>query len=63
MSQHMIPEFQTILSEIVTDLLSAQDINDLNNSTITDANNTVIENFDFMNFYRNEARNFSKTCQ
>ncbi|WP_159780268.1 hypothetical protein [Flavobacterium sp. 9AF] len=59
----MIPEFQTILSEIVTDLLSAQDINDLNNSTITDANNTVIENFDFMNFYRNEARNFSKTCQ
>ena len=52
MSQHMIPVFQNILSEIVNNLLSAQNTNDLNNTPITEANGTVIENFDFMHFYK-----------
>ena len=55
MFNQMIPVFQNILSEIVNDLLSAQNINDLNNSMITDTNGTVIENFNFMNFYKHIA--------
>ncbi|WP_445457225.1 hypothetical protein [Flavobacterium sp. HNIBRBA15423] len=52
MSQHMIPVFKNILSEIVNDLLSPSDIADFNITPITDANGTVIENFDFMHFYK-----------
>ncbi len=52
MSQHMIPQFQTILSEIVNVLLSSQNIAYLNNQQITDLNGVFIENFNFMNFYK-----------
>ncbi|UOX33695.1 ERF4 family protein [Flavobacterium sediminilitoris] len=52
MFNQMIPVFQNILSEIITDLLSAQDIVDTNNYPITDTNGIVIENFNFMNFYK-----------
>ena len=48
---HMIPVFQTILSEIITDLIPQSDINVLNNTPITDANGNFIENFDFQHFY------------
>ena len=47
----MIPVFQTILSQIITDLIPQNDINVLNNTPITDANGTVIENFSLTNFY------------
>lgn len=55
MSDHMIPQFKIILSEIVNDLLSAQDLANLNIATITDSNNTIIENFDFQHFYASLA--------
>ena len=52
MFNQMIPVFQNILSEIIADLLSAQNISYLNNQQVTDANGTIIENFNFMNFYK-----------
>ena len=52
MFNQMIPIFQTILSEIVNDLLSPQDIADSYITPITDGNGTIIENFNFMNFYK-----------
>ena len=55
MSDHMIPEFQTILSEIINDLLSAQDLVNLNNGTIIDSNGIIIENFNFQHFYTSLA--------
>lgn len=48
---HMIPVFQTILSEIITDLIPQNEINVLLNTPITDLNGTFIENFNIMNFY------------
>ena len=55
MSGHMIPEFKTILSEIINDLLSAQDLVNLNNGTIIDSNGIIIENFNFQHFYTSLA--------
>ncbi|VXC17842.1 exported hypothetical protein [Flavobacterium sp. 9AF] len=55
MSQHMIPEFQTILSEIITDLIPQSDILVLNNTPITDFNGNFIENFNFQHFYTSLA--------
>ena len=55
MSDHMIPEFKTILSEIINDLLSAQDLVNLNNGTIIDSNGIIIENFNFQHFYTSLA--------
>ncbi|UOX33693.1 hypothetical protein LXD69_16870 [Flavobacterium sediminilitoris] len=52
MFNQMIPVFQNILFEIIADLLSAQNISYLNNQQVTDANGTIIENFNFMNFYK-----------
>ncbi|WP_130733253.1 hypothetical protein [Flavobacterium sp. J27] len=52
MFNQMIPVFQNILSEIISELLSTEDIADTNNNPITDANGIVIENFNFMNFYK-----------
>ncbi len=51
MSQHMIPEFQTILSEIITDLITQSDILVLNNTVINDLNGMFIESFNFQNLY------------
>lgn len=55
MSQHMIPEFQTILSEIITDLIPQSDILALNNTVINDLNGNFIENFNFQHFYTSLA--------
>ncbi|WP_445456124.1 hypothetical protein [Flavobacterium sp. HNIBRBA15423] len=55
MSDHMIPEFQTILAEIVNDLLSAQDLYNFNNFDIIDANDNIIENYNFQHFYTSLA--------
>ena len=51
MFSQIIPIFQTILSEIITDLIPQNDINVLLNTPITDLNGTFIENFNIMNFY------------
>ena len=48
----MIPVFQSILTEIINDLLTPQDINDFNITEIVDENGVFYENFSFMNFYK-----------
>jgi hypothetical protein len=52
MFNQMIPLFEDILCEIVNDLLSVQNLDNLNNATIIDTNGEVIEDFDFMHFYK-----------
>ncbi|WP_445457226.1 hypothetical protein [Flavobacterium sp. HNIBRBA15423] len=55
MSDHMIPQFKIILSEIFTDLIPQSDILTLNNTVINDLNGNFIENFNFQHFYASLA--------
>jgi hypothetical protein len=48
----MIPVFRAILAEIRDELLTQTDIDTFNNTEIIDANGTIIEPFNWNNFYK-----------